>query len=144
MNEKLEFKKNNQPQPKKDPVHDISMDEVLTMSKPKKFENYKHIVKDDVDEPVKKKRDLEPTIVPPPPVKPVKEDQHRSIRAKMIEEEMSKPRGFRNRKDSSSGRGICSTAVERLLHKGKMSDFEMTAMALFRSSYLTQATLRLC
>ena len=50
-------------------------------------------------------------VVEPPPAPvtipvPKKEEQHRSIRARMIEAEMSKPRGFRRGESSSSSSSI--------------------------------------
>ena len=53
--------------------------------------------------------------VEPVPVPAPKEDQHRSIRARMIEAEMSKPRGFRRGDPTSSSSS--STSRSRYLEK---------------------------
>lgn len=74
--------------------------EKLTAEKQEKLEEVflpkKHVIKEEVEVKKDKKAVYEKVEIKE------KEGQHRSIRSRMFEEEMNKPRGFRNRDSSSS------------------------------------------
>ena len=93
--------------------NDVNMDDIFTMNQreaPKKFENTKHTINNDEGGHVKKKKSEPLNDIALPPAKA---DQHRSIRARMIEEEMLKPRGFRKADSSSSSSSDSSRSRSR-------------------------------
>ena len=82
--------------------------ELLLPAKAKKFENTKLIIKDDQedddDDPIMSEEVLKMEEIEKFEKSSQKQDRNRSVRAKMIEEELSRPRGYKKQKSRSRSR----------------------------------------